>query len=723
MQKTLKNLTMSIAYDSDKDDILNDFYIPALALSSNYKRIAGYFSSSAFALAARGLAKFITNGGHMQLIINHILQIEDKNALEEIAQNPTKLDSILLHQMDAWDLENKIIRDHVGALGWMLVNNLLELKIAISNEASVFHQKVGILEDFENNKISFSGSNNESSSGWKSNIEEFKVFRNWVPEQNKYVETDVSKFSSFWNNLSKRVVVLDMPNAIRKKIIEIAPKKLEDIRVDIGLINHNFIYTPTDFISSERKIELMDFQKEAVKSWAQNNYKGILEMATGTGKTLAALGCLNQAMNRRPRLLCVISVPYNHLITQWKSEINKIIKNGKKKDFKYLIDLTTENFVTIGSASYNWKIKLSNKLLDLENGLIDKLIVFTTHDSSASNFFIDKISINSNDTILIADEVHGLGSLVRRKGLLKSYNTRLGLSATPERWMDEQGSRLIFDYFDKTVFEFPLEKAIKTINPLTGKTYLTPYDYMPYFTKLTDDEAYKYITLTIKIGKLFKYKDKSDSYQRRFEALIQERANIIKSASNKLIIFRDIIKDIQGKYEFFRDILVYCHQGNQLELVQSELSKMSIRYHKFTGSEGKASEKRYGGISERDDILKNFKEGLYQVLTSMKCLDEGVDIPSAKIAVIMASSTNPREFIQRRGRILRYFEGKDKSYIFDIIVMAPKLPDVDINMKKYEKDIYNREMARYKEFAKTADNAPLCLLRLIEAEKEYKIYD
>jgi len=723
MEKTLRNLKLSFAYDSDKDDILNNFYIPALAISSSYKRIAGYFSSSAFALAARGLAKFIFNGGHMQMIINHVIQTKDKNVLEEVIQNPSKLENILLHQMNSWDLENQIIKDHVGALGWMLTNNLLELKIAISNETSVFHQKVGILEDFENNKISFSGSNNESSSGWKNNIEEFKVFRDWVSEQNNYVGADVTKFTTFWNNSSKRAVVLDLPDAILKKIIEIAPEKLKEIHIDNELINQNFISNLGEQTIPKRKIELMDFQKKAVKSWVKNSYKGILEMATGTGKTLTALGCLNQTMSKYSNFLCVISVPYNHLITQWKSEINKIVSNGKEEDFKFLNNLTRDNFVTIGSSNSNWKRKLSNKLLDLENGLIDKLIVLTTHDSLSSSFLIDKISLHSKNAILIADEVHGLGAMVRQKGLLKSYNMRLGLSATPKRWMDEEGTSLIFDYFDKTVFEFPLEKAINTINPLTGKTYLTPYDYMPYFTKLTDDEAYKYITLTGRIGKLFKYKEKSDSYQRQFEALIQERANIIKSASNKLMIFKDIIKDIQDKCGSLRDVLVYCHQGNQLELVQSELSKMSIRYHKFTGLEGKISEKRYNGISERDDILNNFKEGLYQVLTSMKCLDEGVDIPSAKIAVMMASSTNPREFIQRRGRILRYFDGKDKSYIFDIIVMPPKLPDIDENMKKYEKNIYNREMTRYKEFAKIADNSSFCLLRLIEAEKEYEIYD
>ncbi|MBU3940955.1 MAG: DEAD/DEAH box helicase family protein, partial [Nanoarchaeota archaeon] len=288
----MRNLNLSFAYDSDKDDILNNFYIPALAISSSYKRIAGYFSSSAFALAARGLSKFIINGGHMQLIINHVMQVKDKNVLEQVIRSPSKLENILLQQMNSWDLENQIIRDHVGALGWMLANNLLELKIAISNETSVFHQKVGILEDVENNKISFSGSNNESSSGWKNNIEEFKVFRDWVSEQNKYVGADVTKFSSFWNNSSKRVVVLDLPNAIRKKIIEIAPKQMEDIHIDSELINQNLISTPGEHALLERKIELMDFQKKAVKSWVKNSYKGILEMATGTGKTLTALGCL-----------------------------------------------------------------------------------------------------------------------------------------------------------------------------------------------------------------------------------------------------------------------------------------------------------------------------------------------------------------------------------------------------------------------------------------------
>lgn len=708
----LKELNFKKFYDSDKDDILKDFYIPALSISVSYKRLAGFFSSGILAVAAHGISEFIKNDGKMQLIIGLEVNEDDYYAIKKATENPEAYVSrLLMDQLD--DLENLLKEKKVEALGWMLANNLLEIKIGILPRGGIFHLKVGILEDKKGNKLSFSGSDNETPTGWKHNIEEFKVFRNWIKEEKDYFLSDEEKFDRFWNRKGERTIVVDLPEAIKKKIIRSVPKKKNELK--IFQKDKERLKTPElsrlEVKKPVKPIRLRDYQKEAVNNWINNNYKGIFEMATATGKTFAALGCLDEVLEKKGNLLCVISAPYSHLIEQWKEEIRKIIDSEGGGDFNKLPHLLGREQVVLGVG--NWKKKLSNKLMDLKNGLLNNLIIFTAHDSLASESLISKLPDVNIEKMIIADEVHGTGTPERKRGLLDAYNMRLGLSATPKRWMDEEGTEFIFNYFNDIVYEFSLEKAIKTINPATGETYLTPYDYVPYFVELTDEESEEYIKITKKIGQLSTYKDANESYQKRLNILMNKRADILKSASNKLSVVQEILKEIQDKNEKLRDVLIYCNKGGQLEKIQEILNNLGIKQHEFTGEESR---------DERKLILNDFVDGNYQALVAMRCLDEGVDIPSAKIGILVASSTNPREFIQRRGRLLRRHKNKDKAIIYDIIVLPTIAVETDDDFQRCNKSILKKEFARYKEFSQVADNSARCLLKLIDIEKKLNIY-
>ncbi len=722
MSKNLRELHFKKAYDSDQDNLLNDFYIPALSVSVSYKRLAGFFSSGILAAAAWSVSEFIKNDGKMQLIIGLEVNEDDYRAINEATKNPESYASkLIMDQLD--DLESLLREEKVEALGWMLANNLLQIKIGMSPRGGLFHLKVGILEDKEGNKLSFSGSDNETPTAWKYNIEEFKVFRNWIKEEEEYFLSDEEKFDRFWNHKSKRTIIVDLPEAVRKKIIRYVPKKKNELKIFQGNKEESeIIDLPQEEIKIlPKEIKLRDYQNEAIESWIKNGYKGIFEMATGTGKTLAALGCLERIMAKEKNMLCIISAPYSHLLEQWKKEIKTIIK-GRGDFFNNLSTLMEAEQIIIGSANPNWKKILSNKLLDLENGLINRLIIFTPHKSLAGKFLTNKVPNINVKKMIIADEVHAVGTEGGIKGLLEGYEIRLGLSATPRRWMDEEGSESIFNYFGDPVYEFSLEKAIKTVNPETGKTYLTPYNYIPYFSELTEEETERYIELTKKIRQISAYSKKNEAYQKRLDNLRIKRADILKLASNKLYVLREIIKEIQDKFGEIRHALIYCHRGEQLEKIQELLNNLGIKQREFTGKEGTRKEARFNDRSEREVILNEFADGYYQALVAMKCLDEGIDVPPAKIGVLVASSTNPREFIQRRGRILRRYEGKNKAFIYDIIILPPSTPDIEDDIEHQDKSIIKKEFARYEEFSQIADNSAECLIKLIDIEKKYNLY-
>lgn len=704
----LKDLDLRKAYDSDSDDILRDFYIPVLSNSIKYRRLAGFFSSTSLAVAARGISRFIANSGHMELICGVKLSKADAEAIKEAHENPVAIiERFFFENLE--DLENEFIRDHVRALGWMIANKKLDIKISIVyneegcpldektvEKQGIFHQKVGIFEDAAGNTVSFSGSTNESAMGWLKNIEEFKVFCSWIESEKEYLTADKKRFEKFWNGIANRVEVIEIPIAIKEKLIEIAPKDIEDLNLEKWLKKAE---------APKKTIKLWKHQTQAITNWQNNDRKGIFEMATGTGKTFAALGCLKKVLEEKKKLVIVITCPYGHLVKQWLDDISE-----------FGISCDT---IIADSSNYGWKDKLMDNILDIKNEVSEELIVLTTHVTFSMDDFVKIIRKANVKLFLIADEVHGVGAPERKRGLIENYNLKLGLSATPKRWFDIEGTEELFNYFGETVFEFPLKKAINTINPDTGRTFLVPYEYKPYFVELTDEELNEYERETEKIAKAYyrsKGKEESDKW---FSLLLIKRQKIIKNAVSKFNAFKEILDDI----EEIKDCLVYCspQQIDEVQDILNSYERENIIQHKFTNKEGVVPEDEYGGISEREFLLQQLAEGKYHILVAMRCLDEGVDVPPVKIAIILASTGNPRQYIQRRGRVLRRFPGKEKAVIYDVIVVPTLSGSVNSDFLELERKILRKELRRYKEFAYISNNAIECLNKIEELEEKYNI--
>lgn len=688
-----KQLPLKYAYDSNKDDLLWDFYIPALGKSVKYDRISGFFSSTSLAISAKGLANFITHEGHMRLITCPKLSKEDVEAIEAAVSS---FEDVMLKCFitDYESIENQFQKSHVSALGWMIANGYLDIKIAILkknghicaeneiNEHAMVHQKVGILYDEEGDILSFSGSNNESATGWIENIEEFKVFRSWSEEGNFYLQTDIQKFNSFWNEETRKdCEVVSLPDAVKRQLFQVS----EDFHIEDLAVKR--YYEKSSYIQDKREeLMLFFYQKSAVDMWDNNDRKLLLQMATGCGKTRTAIGCIQKVLEDKKPVVIIISCPQPTLSFQWKADIESL-----KIDYD-------KSIVLDGSVS-KWDEKLRkemNRMLALDK---KSLIVYTTHKLCAKENFIRVIEEFDDVTkFLIGDEVHGMGAKEARKGLLCTYNYRLGLSATPDRWFDPSGSQIINTYFGDKSFVFSILDAQSNDNPYTLKPYLVGYTYHPEFVPLTDEEIEEYTQLTNRISQMSR--SSNEDMADLMEFLLFQRANIEKNADGKYNLLEKILDTISKDIQ---DTIIFV-SNEQIDKVMKILGRRGIRAHKFTESEGRMPSDEYGGISEREDIIKRFKCKQFQVLVAIKCLDEGIDIPSAKRAIVMASSTNPREYVQRIGRILRQDYGKFEADIYDMII-HPDLNRInDETLREMEIRIFKKEMDRVLDLSANSKN-------------------
>jgi superfamily II DNA or RNA helicase len=701
---SFRNLKIKRSYSSEKDDILNDFYIPVLEQAIDYKRVAGYFSSSSFYIAAKGISQFVMNGGHMQLIINIQLSDKDFEQINKSLKTPDEIVENIIFE-DLKDIENACVKNHVEVLGWMIANGYLEIKVGYIKDPitanDILHQKVGIIKDIEGNVITFSGSNNESAGGWLLNSEKFKVFCGWEQGTEEYIQQDIEDFQHLWTNESTKTGVIPFPEAVKKKLIHIAPRNRHELEIIIDRIKKEKREKPI----KEQKIVLRNYQKEAIDAWLNNSAKGLFEMATGTGKTYTAIGALDLILKRERKLLTIISCPFLHLISQWEVSMGNCD-----------IDLPK---VFASSKDSKWAEKLKDKILDMKLNRLDQFVILTTHDTISSEKFRSIIEDVSCPILLIGDEVHGMGSSNRMKGLLSKYKYRLGLSATPKRYFDDEGTEELYKFFDKSVYSFDLKRAITEINPLTGQTYLCPYDYYPIFVELNLEEMDKYITLSKVISRLFAQKKKTLKEEKILESKLRQRSDIIKNAENKLNAFSELIKELKDKKRIKRT-LIYC-SPQQKDLVQNLIRKEGkIVQHKFTSDENATRKQaKYGGLTEREYLLDNFDKGIYDVLVAIKCLDEGVDVPSTKTAILMSSTGNPKEYIQRRGRILRRHPGKEKAILYDFIV----IPDLGLKeeMFEYEKKVVQSQFVRIEEFVRESLNYSKISRNLFKIKLKYGI--
>lgn len=690
-----KNLNIKSCYESGVDDIVEDFYVPVLGASVRYDRIAGFFSSASMAVAARGIANFIKNGGKMRLITSPRLNKEDIDVIKNIALSDSTL-QLVDFGLNLQELEDEFEANHVKALGWMLANGMLEMKLAVVfnedgsvcdnesiSEKGLFHQKVGVLEDSEGNEMSFSGSINETASAWVNNDEEFKVFKDWT-EAKDYFVRDKERFEELWSGRRKNVKVFDLPDALKADIVRYsADFDLESISVKKY---HTLKLYKKDF---KDDTNLFFYQADALNEWKSNGYRLLFEMATGTGKTRTAIAGIKYLNEIKKSLITIISTPQNTLSKQWKCEVEKQ-------------HLHFDESVVIDGSVPNWENLWVKLLLKNGVGMANHICVFTTHSTASSDKFTQAVKENLKAEVLfVGDETHWLGARKLQNALLSCYKYRIGLSATPSRWFDDFGTEILVKYYGDKSFEFSLKDALTKFNPLTNKHFLVSYYYYISKVTLNEEETENYKEFTAKISKMWNLKDKNGDSALRLERLIEKRANIIKNASAKYEQLEHILDALQQENQIENLIIFVSPQ--QLSEVLAILARKGIVFHKLTEKEGTKPEKRFGNKSEREHIITKFKTGDYQAIVAIKCMDEGIDIPIANIGILMASSTNPREYIQRVGRIIRQSPNKKAAFLYDICVDT--INSLDEDDTGLERKIRAKEQCRLREIAENAINS------------------
>ncbi len=699
---SFRELDIRPAYDSGalSTNILRDFYVPVLSHAKTYDRLTAYFSSSVLSLAARGVAGLIANGGKMRLIASPQFSAQD---IDVLTNNPSEsdLDGLvaelflkLVSDVDALALE--IQRDHLKALAWMLRDGFLEIRVLLPREldgrAGIFHSKVGILSDAEGNRISFSGSVNETAAAWRHNVEEFKVFRSWMPGGEEFVAHDQDQFERYWTpSAGLPFQVREIPEGAKSALIEIAPSSLEVLDLEMA-------YEDAEREKSDRGLPpLRPYQIEAVEAWREAGMRGMLEMATGTGKTRTALECILQFREAHERTLTVVTAPYQHIAVQWRE---LLAPYGAIATFE----------------GGSWRDRFANSLTLLRTRQTDHLVWIAVQNTAASSSFLDLVEETRSRTdaaLFVGDEAHGLGSREFRKALSDGYDFRLGLSATPTRWFDEDGTGALDNFFGKSVYEFSLRDALTWIDPETGQTPLTPYEYDPIFVDLSESEMDEYIALSLRISQEMA-KSSPDDPSEQLERLLFQRAALIKLADSKLGALEGILDSLDD----YRGTIIYCHNSDQLSEVEKIVSARRIKFRRFTGAEGVAAKKEFSGLSEREFILKNFADADIEVLVAMKCLDEGVDVPSARRGIILASSGNTREFVQRRGRLLRRAPGKTSASIIDLVVIPQFHSDVPADVASAGRKIITKELQRINEFSQDAENFEIISTKVLKKLRE-----
>jgi len=662
------SLTFPRVIDTSETNFIDEFYNPLLSRSIKYKRGVGYFTTNWFRSASRGIAKLAENGGTAKWIMSPILESEDWEALKRGEE--AKRDEVLRDQLGDTirDLQYDLEYQTRNAIAWMIADELLEIRFAIpkGDLHGDFHDKFGIFQDPAGNKVVFHGSKNDSAHSFE-NYEAYTVDCDWLSNRDaEGVALQERRFDDIWEGEKDNVEVFSLPDGIEQDIADLRDR------------DHRPYEDPEQ---SDDGITLRPYQRQAVDNWFANQKRGLFRMATGTGKTFTALGAMDEFLEERTiPTLVVIAVPFTHLANQWREELTKFGYDNPK--FLY------------GSANTAWKDDLSRLLSDLALGMGSDQLVITTHTTLANEYFRKQIERFGCDVLLIADEVHGLGSEHQREALLEEYEYRIGLSATPERHYDEEGSEHILDYFGGIVFEYTLGEAIPE--------FLTPYDYHPVIVELNEEELEDYNTLSKRLATAVASDDADEELVNR---LAMKRANIVKSAENKYTSLQSILRT-SGEPDH---LLVYTN-SQQIDHVQDILNEMGIRQHKFTYHEDD---------DERERLLKSFDEGEIDALVAMRCLDEGVDVPSTKQAILMSNTANPMQFIQRRGRVLRRHPGKEKAIIYDFIVVPTMNPTRDV--AEFEKNILRKELRRFEEFAENARNEHGARNKIEEVRMEYGI--
>lgn len=692
----------SIRYTKALDNVSEAFYLPCMKLAKSYDRISGYFRSTIFILAWDALKDFVHNGGRMRLICSPYVNTADQDAVEEgyNARTSKEAYEALLAEIDDL-LRNDYLKDPVRVLACLIAEGVIDIQIAVGVSDSrpdlkkLFHEKAGVFTDHFGDSIAFEGSMNETFSGLSTdgNIEAVEVYIGWDEgrdgERVKRIKRD---FDILWHGGTDKVKLYKFPDEAKEVLRRYSQgcnwEKIVDVIVEKDLKARRWKANPSPKGRMPRQHQLI-----ALEKWLANGRHGIFEHATGSGKTFTAICAIKHCLDNG--FVPLVLVPSKELLYQWEKELNNELSDS--------VELRT---LLCGDGNNMWR----------QNGLLGaystpsstrKKVIISTMDTAVSPMFLK--NINSGDKLfVVADEVHRLGSENRRKFFSLTAGAKLGLSATPKRYGDPVGTAAILSYFGGLIEpKFTLKDAINV-------GVLAKYFYYPCVTHLNETEQKQWDSITneisIVIARMMSNDENSNPCEDpKVKKLLLQRARLLKNADAKIQLAVDVVTQnfVQGQ-----KWIVYCDNKNQLARVKESLNSIKnipglVAYDYYSEM-----------VGDRDETLAFFQT-YGGVIVSIRCLDEGVDIPAATHALILASSKNPREFIQRRGRILRRSEGTGKlfAYLYDAIVVPNKVDSENTR----QMSIIEAEMARAIQFGSWAENKASCVTELKDIAIKYSV--
>ncbi len=706
----------------------------ALLESTKLDLLLGYFSSSAISVLAPGFAKFLSSGGSVRMVVNHILSDKDKEA---ILKGQTTLETAYNFTVDdIHHIKNSLDeygRHFFECLAWLIASKKIQIKaIKPKVNQGIAHYKSGIFSDGKH-EVRFKSSCNFTASGLLENLEELGVRFSWKSEADKEAIYQYRKyFESIFNEQADFVEYVPIDEVEVAIMNEFGDKTLHELLVQesqllrkkqdrelkpaFKKVFEKAVKSIEDYLAEPRfpyPAGARPYQIEAYSNWITNESKGIFAMATGTGKTITSLNCvLNEYKKSKDKTYqSIILVPTISLVEQWEKEV-------KSFNFANVIKVSSKN---------EWKSELSGILAAMRFGGKQSFVIICTYASfyrEQFQFFFRKLP---KETILIADEGHNIAS-PKVLDILPNIHLpkRIGLSATPKRIYDPEGSEAMDNFFnDKEpyTYSFSMQRAI-------DENVLCQYRYFPHLVALTQNELDQYIEISKRLSKLLANKNKRGYVEKSdlVEKLLLARKRVIQKARNKIEITKEILENHYNEHGDLRFSFVYVPEGfsrNEEEVLFDDQEDQRL-INQYTQAIGSINQQILVGqftsaTPDRKEILKQFQNGEIHVLASMKCLDEGVDIPRAELAVFCSSTGNPRQFIQRRGRVLRQHLDKHLATIHDLVVVPDLEGVVNEETYKMEQGLVKKELERVAYFAFMSINQHYTLKALDEIAKSYEL--
>ena len=658
-----REIPLEISYKSVGEETFSQILNPLLSCTKIYKRSVGFFSSSALNFIGDGILELARNGGKICLATSPQLSDDDIFAIQSGYEARELIEKQFLSEVQS---ALKLISDENAKMLYMLIKEeIIEVKI-VTRRNGIYHDKLALLEDFDGNTIACVGSNNETGSGYSYNYEKVRVYKSWNDIEGRIAD-ETAEFDSIWSNVNSDLIVYDFMEALEKEVL-------------------NRINNKGAYIKDTSKYTMRQYQIEAKEKWNENDHKGFFVMATGTGKTITALYSI-QDFVRQNKIFTVIAVPYKHLASQWADDVKTFFPEAAVQIIhSEIVDGETKIFASYLQAKQQYK----------------PIIVITTIRSFFLNRYVklyDKIDFKK---LLIVDEAHNFANKIS-DDLSAKYQYKLGLSATPVFGSDEEKTALLLDWFGGQIVDLPIEKAL-------GK-YLVNYEYHPIFVNATEEDELKFAKATkLMISGMDPTFTKIID-EEKFTLGYRGRLRAISMAEEKHERIAEIFSHIEDKDH----TIIYCSDGKlwyesnkksneiqeirHLEYILKLINNTCLlatrggKASKFTATEA---------VDERMQLIDSFNKGYIEYLVAIRCLDEGINIPSIKSALILSSNDNYREFVQRRGRILRLYNGKSLAHIYDVVVLP-----------SYTNDAFAKiEFRRYYEYSRLATNKKILLDQL-----------